>query len=414
MTRRLHLVSLALLMVGAGAHAADLSVGNVTIVQGGMMNVIVSGNIAGESTIGVTIQLEIVPRAGAVGTVEFSTAPPTDIVQLGDPWPAAGTFSIFDTELTSSTTLNGVVDDNGSYDSLAVTFSGAMASFPVTASADADGEWDILLSTSEGASTWCGLATTLVSGTVTACPSVDPVTTPTDSAGFAKNRFISFTPGSVGETTAIRVVLTDLPTSFEVGEGTVMWAGPTQDVSENGGVVDPASQPTFPSFTAAVLQCTPHYMDWGAVGTVHLYGEEIVPDGAVYTVQAIHQDCDETDELHYSDPVDIITAKWGDVVGMYTCGCPDFDCWDKPDGNVDMVTDLVAMIDKFGNISGAPLKSRTDLEYLILDLIINISDAVLVADAFADEDYPYAPSCSFACQTCPPPPPPPPPPGGGS
>lgn len=162
-------VSLLLCLFSMTAvHAAELSVSEVVIAPGATAEVVVSGDIAGESTFGLNILLEIVPRAGTTGTVEF-TAVPADIVQLGDPWPGTGTFSTFEANLTESATLNGTVDDNGAFVAGAVTFSGDLASFRVVASSDAQGVWDVLLSTSNGASSWQGMATTLITGTVSVC-----------------------------------------------------------------------------------------------------------------------------------------------------------------------------------------------------------------------------------------------------
>ncbi len=109
-----------LISLSAG-RGAELSVADTIVTPAGTATVVVSGDIAGESTFGVNILLEIFPRAGNTGTVEFTPEPPIDIVQLGDPWPAAGTFSTFDTLGSSSPLRNGSVDDSGA-GSAPVTF----------------------------------------------------------------------------------------------------------------------------------------------------------------------------------------------------------------------------------------------------------------------------------------------------
>jgi len=108
--------------------------------------------------------VELVPRAGVTGLVVFTPAFPVDVEQLSDPWPGAGTFSPFDTDATASSTLNGSVDDNGSFLPANVTFSGPLSRFPVLASADAAGVWDVYLATSAGLSSWEGIETGLWSG----------------------------------------------------------------------------------------------------------------------------------------------------------------------------------------------------------------------------------------------------------
>ncbi len=170
MWRRLLTFSLLTTWLASSSLAADLSIANVTLPPGTTTNVVVSGGVAAEATFGVTILVELVPRAGAIGTVEFTTATGpgnVDVMQVGDPWPGAGTFTPLDTDSSGSTLLNGSVDDNGTFVAGAVTFTGALTQFPVVASVGAVGVWDILLSTSAGSSSWEGLATTLTSGTVT-------------------------------------------------------------------------------------------------------------------------------------------------------------------------------------------------------------------------------------------------------
>ena len=90
-----------------------------------------------------------------------------DIIEGEDPWPSVGAFSAFDTDSTASTMLNGVVSDNGTFLPAPLVFSGDLAEFPVIASADADGVWDVLLTTSQGASGWEGVTTGLTAGTLT-------------------------------------------------------------------------------------------------------------------------------------------------------------------------------------------------------------------------------------------------------
>ena len=153
-----------------GLRAAELAVGSVGIPPGTTAEMVVSGNIVNESTFGVTIMLEIVPRAGARGVVRFTPAPPPDIVQLGDPWPGVGTFTEFDTDSTSAETLNGSWNYDETFLMAPVTFAGGLAGFPVSASADAGGVWDLVLATSAGNSSWEAVPTTLISGTITVIP----------------------------------------------------------------------------------------------------------------------------------------------------------------------------------------------------------------------------------------------------
>ena len=145
---------------------ASLSVADTVLVPGRSAYVVVQGEIDGDETFGVTLMVEIVSREDNTGTVTFTPAPPVDIFPLDDPWPGDGTFTPFDTDLSGSDTLNGSVDDDGNFEPAPVTFSGRMAAFPVTASLDADGIWDVRISTSVGDSGWEGVATILGQGTI--------------------------------------------------------------------------------------------------------------------------------------------------------------------------------------------------------------------------------------------------------
>ena len=161
----------ALLCAAGSVLGAELAAGDLTLSPGATGTVVVTGDIAGEWTFGVNILVELSPQAGAVGTLTFTPAPPVDILQLGDPWPGYGTFTPFDTDMTFSDLLNGSVDDDSNFEPDPVWFSGALTGCPVIASLDAEGVWDVLLSTSAGDSTWVSIPdpvpTTLIAGTIT-------------------------------------------------------------------------------------------------------------------------------------------------------------------------------------------------------------------------------------------------------
>ena len=150
---------------------ASLSVSDVSLVAGRTAMIVASGEIAGAETVGVTILLELMPREGATGTVEFTPSPPIDIVQLDDPWPGVGSFSAFDTDPipvgTGSAIRNGSVDYDGAAVPSPVTYAGSLAGFPVVASSDAGGVWDIRLALEDGSlSSWEGLITGMHHGTL--------------------------------------------------------------------------------------------------------------------------------------------------------------------------------------------------------------------------------------------------------
>ena len=91
---------------------ASLTVSDISLVDGEPGVVVVFGEVNDLSTFGVSLLVEIVPRAGSVGVVEFTPAPPVDVHQLGDPWKGAGMYTAFDTDTAPfSASLNGYIDD---------------------------------------------------------------------------------------------------------------------------------------------------------------------------------------------------------------------------------------------------------------------------------------------------------------
>ncbi len=203
--------------------------------------------------------------------------------------------------------------------------------------------------------------------------------------GLPKNRFISFSPGNGGAQTAVRVTLAslhhpdppNLPQSpapdFSAFEGQVRWVGPPSVFSESS-----ASKETF---MGAVLQCAPHYMDWGTVGLVHVTGAEIVPS-SVYEVQVIDEACAVEDEGSYSDPLTVVTSRWGDVGEPFnppsTTTQPNFG-------------DISELVNKFKSAVGAPIKVRALLQPNIPVMEVDLSFAEISAgvDAFKSRAYPF-------------------------
>ena len=214
------------------------------------------------------------------------------------------------------------------------------------------------------------------------CP---PTEAPQQATGtVAANRYMAFVGGNSGRQTAMRVTFTSLPAPFDVLNGQTMWVGEPQEVSENAGKVDPSGAPGWPSFTAATLQCDPLFTDWSAFGVVHVFHEAVIP-GATYEMRALDEACDFTAQGGYSTPLELNTSLWGDVVR----DCVTTPCG-PPDGSVDIATDAAAVLDKFKNLEGAPVKARCDLEPNRPDARVNISDVTSILDAFRGFDYPFA------------------------
>ncbi len=194
-----------------------------------------------------------------------------------------------------------------------------------------------------------------------------------------KNRYLSFVPGNFGQNTALRITCNEMPAPFAGLRGVVMWVGPPHSVSELGGAADA----TPPTFTAATLQCRPHFMDWGSIEPLHVYHRNIIP-GAHYTFQVVDVGCDLADEGSFSPSLGVATGRWGDLVGPYVAGA-----WGKPDGVVSVVFDAVALIDAFKSIGDAPHKSRADLSPETPDRLITVYDLTKVLFSFSGWSYPF-------------------------
>ena len=208
-----------------------------------------------------------------------------------------------------------------------------------------------------------------------------------------KNRMLSIAAADVGRSQAIRVTFVDLPAPYQGWNGSQLWVAPPVATSENSGLVDPI--PGFGEFQRASLQCdsTGAFLDWGALGTVHIYHEGILP-GGIYDVEVVDASCDPAAPASYSSPLTIVNARWGDVVGPFDAGSGS---WRTVDNSIDVASDVVSLLDKFSNAPTAPSKTLADLEPKQLDFKINITDVTVVLGAFSGTAYPFTPSGPSPC-----------------
>ena len=212
------------------------------------------------------------------------------------------------------------------------------------------------------------------------CLPVDPPSpAPTP---IAKNRYLSFTPGDSARHTALRIVLTELPGSFEGLEGESFWLGEPFPVSLVSGSSGPTPEPTF---VAASLRCDPHYRNWSTIDPVYVFGDAIVPGGS-YGVQAIHTGCDTAIDSAYSVSLNVAaSAEWGDITG----DCSATPC-SPPDGQADFI-DITAIVYKLKETPGSTHKSRVDLAPGLVDLKVDFLDISSAVGAFRGEAYPFTP-----------------------
>ncbi|UCC29966.1 MAG: FG-GAP repeat protein, partial [Phycisphaerales bacterium] len=205
-----------------------------------------------------------------------------------------------------------------------------------------------------------------------------------------KIRYLSFSAGDTGASQAIRVTFADLPTAYNAWDGVVMWVDEPTTFCENAGKTTPPCPAAQPSdeFTAATLQCEPHFRDWSVVGYFHVYHEGIIPGGR-YQIQAVEESCDIGLEESYSAPLELTMSRWGDLVrDCTTCPCG------APDGTVGIPTDVTAALDKFKNLEppsipcAAVTKARADLDWETPNQRVDISDVTFSLDAFRGAQYP--------------------------
>ncbi len=221
-------------------------------------------------------------------------------------------------------------------------------------------------------------------------PAVFKIGTRSDATGINRCRFISFVPGHSGEQMAIRVKLVSLhhvdppyaggpSIPFTSFEGQYRWVGPPTQYVESTSNATP--------FFASSVQCSPHYQDWSSAGYLHVTGSAIVPS-SLYDVQFVPASCmgNENSCAEISAPLTLATTRWADIEAPFN----------PPSANTQPdLGDVSALVNKFKNVVGAPIKARALLAGSDasgnIDLSNNISFAHISAcvDAFKGAPYPH-------------------------
>jgi hypothetical protein len=140
-------------------------------------------------------------------------------------------------------------------------------------------------------------------------------------------------------------------------------------------------------FNAARLQCTPYYHDWSAEGLLHVVGAEILASSTYEVVHFAAMCLGHEDTCSaQSAPLIIQTARFGDIASPFSP--PSTSA--QPDS-----LDVVAMVNKFRNLAGAPSKRAAQIQPNLpeLNADINAIDIVTVVDAFRGLAYPFSGPC---------------------
>jgi len=96
----------------------------------------------------------------------------------------------------------------------------------------------------------------------------------------------------------------------------------------------------------------------------------------------VRANCGPEFEHCWSEPLTVTTSIWGDIVGH----CEQTICT-EPDGSAGIV-DVTAVLDKWKNLPGNPMKARCDVEPDQPDWLVNITDVIRVNGAFLGDTYP--------------------------
>jgi len=200
---------------------------------------------------------------------------------------------------------------------------------------------------------------------------------PTVGPDCLKSRYVSFTIDQVSTTgcsdqRAVRVTFVELP-GFEQFNGEHRWLGAPGSYPE----VD-AGQ----SFSAAALQCAPHFDNFGAWQLMHVFGPGVVP-GATYEVETADTTCPDLDDPScYSDPLVVTTGVWGGTAKPFhspeNLVQPDF-------------RDIAALVQAFAGEGDAPITAQAQLQPNVLDpaAAVDFRDVSVGVGAFLSGVYPF-------------------------
>lgn len=209
------------------------------------------------------------------------------------------------------------------------------------------------------------------------------------SVANVKSRYLSFSAGDIGARQAVRITFFDLPTPFDVFNGTSAWV----DIPQ---VVVPGPR----AFTVATLSPTPSFAHWADFGVVHVHDERIVPsrqrpaealEPATYLIQVVTEGCSVGTPEGFSPPLFITNPRWGDIAEL---AGGEFLA---PEGEIT-ISDTLALLASFSSASGAPSLPRTDMlspgatgAIEAVDFVVDVLELLAVLDAFSGGSYPFTP-----------------------
>lgn len=170
-------------------------------------------------------------------------------------------------------------------------------------------------------------------------------------------------------------------TAFGESSGCDRWVGPL------GFFLESQDSIFLGTFRASRLQCTPYYYGWTIEPYITIIGPEILPS-SYYEIVVYGEACQGSEDVctQVSPAVQVFTRRSGDVVSPFSPASPTA----QPDGN-----DVVAVLNKFKRLPGAPSKVFSQMQPNVIDLNMDVSglDISAVVDAFKGLAYPFSGPC---------------------
>jgi hypothetical protein len=189
---------------------------------------------------------------------------------------------------------------------------------------------------------------------------------------------------------ACGTILAPVPPAVGVCTGTGETGGCARWVGKPGTFYEAQGPPLSGPYRAARLQCSPFYADWvaeTASGPITVVGAEIMPSSE-YSVKTYAASCAGNEDTctNVSAAVPMYTRRSGDAETAYN---------PPGTGTQPDASDVTALVNKFKNLAGAPVKARSQLQPNLPELNTDVSatDIVAVVDAYKGFAYPYGGPC---------------------